>query len=846
MKTASLTQKYQPLLLAALALVALPFALRLLGLSLNTGITVVILAIAAMALNLCVGYTGLVSFGHSTWFGIGAYIAGLIQLNWFGGQIWLPLLLSMAAVAVLSTIGGIIILRRRGVYFSLLTLAFAALSYTVAFRWSSVTGGEDGLGGLKRGSIGPFSLDNALNFYIVVALIGLAVLFALLRLVRSPFGHVLVAIRENQLRATFQGYPVDRYKLGVFVISAVVTGLAGALLGFQTYLVSAEAVSVPFSGELLAMVVIGGMRSMLGPALGALFFILFRELFSIWTPNWLLWFGLIFVAFVMYSPGGLVGIWATLSRRCWPAPEEDAAMSKRKIYEGLPLPGFLMPEGLKGAVLEVAGISKHFGGIRAVHDASLAIGAGEIHALIGPNGAGKTTLFNLVSGLFPPDQGTIKLNGREIQGVPSDLICHQGLARSFQITNLFRELSIYENLRLSLQARHKMRFNIWRDIDDYPQVHGETAELIKFLGLEGIEEIEGGELSYGGQRLVDLGIALGSKPLVLLLDEPLAGLAAAERERISNLIKNIAANIPVLIVEHDIDRVLGFSQAVTVMNQGEVLMSGSPDAVRADRRVQQVYTGTGIPQIGHSRSDEAKRDAAQILRFEAVNTFYGKSHILHDATLDVREGEIVALLGRNGAGKSTLLKTLAGLVPLASGAIEYEGRDIAGMPAPDIARAGIGYVPQGRGLFAGMTVRQNLSLGRLARKTDGSHGVVWGEEKILEYFPRLKERMDVAADYLSGGEQQMVAVARAMSGNVKLLLLDEPFEGLAPTVILELFKVFDLLRRHTSIVIVEHNLDLVLALADRVFALERGAVFHHGPAAPLLTDLDYRKKILWL
>ena len=846
MTTASLTQKYRPLLLAGLALIALPFVLRALGLSLNTGTMVVILAIAAMGLNLCVGYTGLVSFGHATWFGIGAYAAGLIQLHWFGGEIWLPLLLSMAFVALVSAAAGVIILRRRGVYFSLLTLALAALTYTVAFRWSEVTGGEDGLGGLQRGRVGTLSLDNALTFYVTVALIGLAVLYALLRLSRSPFGHVLVAIRENQLRATFQGYPVERYKLVVFVISAVVTGLAGALLAFQTYLVSAEAVSVPFSGELLAMVVIGGMRSMLGPALGALFFILFRELFSIWTANWLLWFGLIFVGFVIYSPDGLIGIWRTLMRRFRPAPEEHAAMSKRKIYEGLPLPGFLLPEGLKGSVLEVEGISKHFGGIRAVNSASLTIGAGEIHALIGPNGAGKTTLFNLISGLYPTDSGTIKLGGREIQGVPSNLICHRGLARSFQITNLFRGLSIYENLRLSLQARSPMRFNLWRDIDSYPAIHRETAELLKFLGLEGIETIEGGELSYGGQRLVDLGIALGSKPQVLLLDEPLAGLAAAERERVSNLVKNVAANIPVLIVEHDIDRVLGFSQQVTVMNQGEVLMTGTPDAVRADRRVQEIYTGTGIPEVEHSRSDDMAREAAQILRFEGVNTFYGKSHILHDATLDVREGEIVALLGRNGAGKSTLLKTLAGLVPLASGQIEYEGRNIAGLPAPDIARAGIGYVPQGRGLFAGMTVRENLSLGRLARKTDGSHGVVWSEEQILEFFPRLKERINIAADYLSGGEQQMVAVARAMSGNVRLLLLDEPFEGLAPTVILELFKVFDLLRRHTSIVIVEHNLDLVLTLADRVFALERGAVFHHGPAAPLLTDLEYRKKILWL
>jgi branched-chain amino acid transport system ATP-binding protein len=631
----------------------------------------------------------------------------------------------------------------------------------------------------------------------------------------------------------------------VFVISAVVTGLAGALIGFQNYLVSAEAVSVPFAGELLAMVVIGGMRSMLGPALGALFFILFRELFSIWTSNWLLLFGLSFVGFVMFSAEGLVGIWTRLMRRIKPPPEEASAMGKRRIYKDLPLPSFLRPEGVQGIVLEIQGVSKQFGGIRAVRDASLQIGAGEIHALIGPNGAGKTTLFNLISGLFAPDAGTIKLGGRAILGMPSDLICHQGLARSFQITNLFRGLSIYENLRLSLQAQSAGRFNFWRDIDSFAEVHAETTELVKFLGLEGIESILGGDLSYGGQRLVDLGIALGSKPQVLLLDEPLAGLAAAERERVASLVKDIATNIPVLIVEHDIDRVLGLSKTVTVMNQGEVLMSGSPQAVRCDRRVQEVYTGKGIPEIGHQRT-EAMKDATPLLRFERVNTFYGKSHILDDATFDVGDGEIVALLGRNGAGKSTLLKTLAGLVPAASGTIEFEGQNIAKLPAPDIARLGIGYVPQGRGLFAGMTVRENLALGRLARKTDASHGMVWDEAQILTYFPRLKERMDVAADYLSGGEQQMVAVARAMSGNVKLLLLDEPFEGLAPAVTLELFSVFDRLRAHMGIVIVEHNLDLVLALADRVFALERGAVFHQGPAAPLLTDLDYRKKILWL
>jgi len=837
--------KYRPLLIGAAVLVLLPFLMSVIGLGTNSATQVVCFAIAALGLNMLVGFTGLHSFGHSAWFGIGAYAAALAQKHWFGDQIALPILFSMIVVTVLSTVVGLLILRRRGVYFALLTLAFVALTYAIAFRWTALTGGEDGLGGLQRGGFGPFDLDDAEIYYGFVALIGLGVLYVLLRVTRSPFGHVLVAIRENQQRATFQGYHVDRYRLGVFVLSAVVTGVGGALLGFLNYLVSAEAVSVPLSGELLAMVVIGGMHSILGPALGVVFYVLFRELASIWTANWLLWFGLVFVGFVLFSPSGLVGIWANLKRRWRPPPEEAAAMNARRISEGMPLPAFLRAGARLGTVLQVDAVSKNFGGIRAVSNASLAIDSGEIHALIGPNGAGKTTVFNLVSGLFTPDAGRIRLEGQEIESLPPHRICQQGIARSFQITNLFKGLSIYENMRLSLQARHPARFNFWRDIDSYPEIHAETAELIRFLGLEGIEEILGGDLSYGGQRLLDMGIALGSKPKLLMLDEPLAGLAAAERERVSNLIKSLVAGIPVLIVEHDIDRVLGFSQHVTVMNQGEVLMTGTPDEVRADRRVQEIYTGTGTPPVTGREAGEV-RDRAQVLRFERVNAFYGKSHILTDASLDVRDGEIVALLGRNGAGKSTLLKTLAGLVRATSGRIEFAGRDITALPAPDIARLGIGYVPQGRGMFAGMTVADNLALGRLARATDGRNGVVWSEQKIFEYFPRLQERMHVPADYLSGGEQQMAAVARALSGNVSLLLLDEPFEGLAPTVIQELFQVFDRLRGQVSIVIVEHNLDLVLALADRVFALERGAVFHEGPAQPLLNDLDYRKQILWL
>jgi ABC-type branched-subunit amino acid transport system ATPase component/ABC-type branched-subunit amino acid transport system permease subunit len=845
MSAPALSPKHLPLWVGGAALVVLPLLMSVLGQTVNTASAVVCLAIAAIGLNLLIGYTGLVSFGHGAWFGIGAYAAALAQRHWLPGQIWVPIVFSMAFVAALATVIGLLVLRRRGVYFALMTLALAALSYTVAFRWTDLTGGEDGLGGLERGTLGPIGLDDSIAYYTLVATTALGVLYLTLRIVRSPFGHVLVAIRENEQRATFQGYAVDRYRLAAFVLSAVITGLAGALTGFLHYIVSAQSTSVVLSGELLAMVVIGGMRHILGPAIGVLFFILFRELFSTWTNNWLLWFGLTFVGFVLYSPNGLVGIWTKIRHRWRPPPEEAAAMSARRVHEGLAPPAFLRSMDRSGAVLRVDAASKHFGGIQAVSNATLEVGAGEIHTLIGPNGAGKTTLFNLVSGLYRVDAGTVRLGERDIQNLPAHRICRQGLARSFQITKLFDDLTVYENLRLSMQAQHPARFNAWRDVDDYADIRAQTTELMRFLGLEGIETVRGGDLSYGGQRLVDLGIALASKPQVLLLDEPLAGLAAAERERVSRLIVDVSSSAPVLIVEHDIDRVLAFSQRVTVMNQGEILMSGSPDEVRADARVQEVYTGTGTPPI--ARRDVGRgADALQILELEAVNAFYGKSHILDDASLDVRDGEIVALLGRNGAGKSTLLKTLAGLVPAASGRIVYEGRDIAGMPAASIARIGVGYVPQGRGLFAGMSVAENLALGRLARATDGSHGVVWSEARILELFPRLKERLDTAADYLSGGEQQMLAVARALSGNVRLLLLDEPFEGLAPTVIEELLAVFDELREQISILIVEHNLDLVLALADRVFALEHGAVFHAGPAKPLLDDLQYRKEILWL
>ncbi|MCF7701113.1 branched-chain amino acid ABC transporter ATP-binding protein/permease [Loktanella sp. M215] len=834
--------RIHPLLIAAVALVVLPFVILAAGLTYTSATEVVVYGLACMGLNILAGRTGLVSFGHGAWFGLGAYIAGLTSLA-MGGAFIIPLLVAVLVTGALSAVFGALILRRRGVYFSLMTLALSALGFSVAFRWTEVTGGENGLGGIERPAFFGFNFEMSEPYYWLVAVIAFAMLVLLWRFNNSPMGTVLLAIRENEQRARFLGYKVDRYKLAAFVLSATITALAGVLLLYKNRMTSAEPMSVVFSGELLAMVVIGGMRSYLGPAVGALFYILFREYLSIYTDNWLLWFGLVFMLFVLYARDGLIGIPGQIKRHFNRPAETGAAMSGRKAGVH-PLPAFLKPtDHSDGPLLVAQGISKHFGGLKAVDAVDISVRDRTLHALIGPNGAGKTTAFNLLSGLYKPDAGAVTLAGIPLSGRTPEEISEAGIGRSFQITNLFPSLTVLENIRLAVQAGDPKRMNPMIRARNLTEVNDRTAQIMDYAGLSGMEDVAAGSLSYGGQRLLDLGLALGNNPRILLADEPLAGLSVAERERVGLLIKSLSADIPVLLVEHDIDRVFELADHITVMNEGEVLLDGTVDAARNDPRVQEVYIGSGTSVVASRARNTAVQDKV-LLSLDKVNVSYGKSHIIHDVSFDLRQGEIVALLGRNGAGKSTLLKSLIGIAPVSSGEIWLDGTALHGLPSAAMAQAGISYVPQGRGLFAGMSVKDNLELGRIKRQTGaGSH---WDEERIFTYFPRLKERIDTPADYLSGGEQQMAAVARALSGDTRVLLLDEPFEGLSPAIVEQLFETFDNLRQEVSIIIVDHNLDLALTLSDRTVALERGSIIHEGPSAALADDIDLRRKVLWL
>ncbi len=835
-----------PLAIAFLGLLVLPHVVLALGFTYSTATEIAIMAMVAIGYNLLLGYTGLLSFGHGLFFGLAAYAATLSQIHWFRDSFFLPLLFSVGFSALLGLVIGFLVLRRRGVYFSLVTLAFTALMFYIVYRWTSFTGGENGLSGVQRVPVFGLDLNSQSVFYWFIAAIVFLVACGMWRVVHSPLGTVLKAIRENETRARFVGYPVGRFTLAAFVISATVTGFGGALTAYLKLFVSAEFVHVNFSGEILAMTIFGGVGNFLGPALGAFAYLMFRAVLSAHTDAWLFWFGLVFIAIILFSPTGLVGLGQRLLAPFLRRKTGAGAMAARVTPKPeQTIPDFLqVHDPVPGAILICKGVTKRFGGFTAVDSVDFNLVDRKLHALIGPNGAGKTTLFNAVSGMFAPETGTIRLDARPIAGQPADRVVSLGLTRSFQITSLFLQLSVWENLRLACQARDPRRFNAWRHANSLAEVNDETRDLVRFLGLEGVEKAIVADLSYGGQRLIEIGMALAARPRVLLLDEPLVGLAAAERERVSKLIRSLTQHMAVLLVEHDIDRVFDMADFVTVMNEGRILVEGDCETVRTDPEVQRVYIGSGQPhRVEHRQPREPALDRP-LLTLESINTFYGKSHILHDVSLIVRENEVTALLGRNGAGKSSTFKSILGMVSPSSGKIHFGGKAISGLPPELIARMGIGLVPQGRRLFSGLTVEENLKLGALARRR-GS-GVIWDRDRIFSYFPRVRDKLQTKADQLSGGEQQMVAIARALSGNVRLLLLDEPFEGLSPAMVEEVFRTIESLRKEISILIIEHHLDLVLALADRAYVLDRGYVSHEGPTQPLLTDLDFRKQVLWL
>ena len=572
---------------------------------------------------------------------------------------------------------------------------------------------------------------------------------------------------------------------------------------------------------LVLAVLVGGSGTALGPVLGALIVVLLPELVSGLAEYRLLAFGMLMLAVLRLAPLGIVGAIETLAGRLR-RPHRAGA----RTPEDAPVAFSLKREfgrGWAGGGLKVEDLAVSFGGVRAVQDLSFGAEAGRITSIIGPNGAGKTTALNLLSGFYKPDAGRVTLDEVELVGLPSHRLARLGVGRTFQTTQLFGHSTPLENVMLA--ARAGRLGNPFGALGSGGRDRGLAAlssALLAFVGAQAAAGPSAG-LSHGEKRLVEIARALALRPRVLLLDEPAAGLSRADKGRLADALQAIAKlGVAVILVEHDMALVMGISDAVLVLDAGRPIAAGTPDRVRGDPKVREAYLGAGEPIARAPLRRPTAPAAAPILEASGIEASYGGVAALRGIDLFVSEGQSVAVLGSNGAGKTTLMRALAGLEPPpARGEIRFQGRSISRDAAHRRVRAGLVLVPEGRQVFPELSVRDNLRLGAFA--TSGAN-LDTRIETMLQRFSRLRERLGQRAGLLSGGEQQMLALARGLLAEPRLLMLDEPSLGLAPLIIEELFASLAELRQEgMPLLVVDQMTGHALALSDRAYLIEGGA-----------------------
>ena len=599
--------RWLPELAVIAALLVLPFGFVAATGSVDLMTRILIWGLLGFGLDLLFGYTGLLSFGQAAFYGTGGFVAAYLLTSGVLSSIWLALLLAVLIAMGYGAVVGYLALRRVGIYFAMITLAFGELSYFLENSpLADWTGGENGLPGVPTPvfHLGGFTLDLSGSWGLYGFTAGFYLLgYVLARfVVLSPFGSVLTAIRDNPARAAALGHHVQGYKLSTFVIAAGYSGLAGALLGiFQSYM-PPDAFSLDTSGQLVIQTVIGGAGTLLGPTVGAAIWLYLRDALQQIPAIGDLWkfvLGLIFVILVTVLRKGVTGevktAWLRF-RRGTPASEAPpaAAAAPKPARRPAPAPQSApRPAAANGLALEAQGLCKFYDGVHAVEDVSFALPQGMLYAIIGPNGAGKSTFLRLLSGEIPPTTGSVLLNGIDVTGESITAMCHHGLAKSNQINQLFPQLTVRQNLRVAAFGRHRgrLRFDLFCAAESIPEVEAKVVALMEETGLTERADLLVGTLAYGEKRRLELGLALASDPTVLLLDEPLAGLSPAERQDITALIKQLHERLTIVLVEHDMDAVFALAERIMVLHDGHKLADGTLGQIQADRSVQQAYLG---------------------------------------------------------------------------------------------------------------------------------------------------------------------------------------------------------------------------------------------------------------
>lgn len=541
------------------------------------------------------------------------------------------------------------------------------------------------------------------------------------------------------------------------------------------------------------------------------------------------------------------------------------------------------------AVLQVRNLKKSFNGLKAVDDISFDLHQGEVVSIIGPNGSGKSTTINLISGFIKPDSGLIDIDSETVAGLSVPDISERGLARTFQNGRVFGALTVDENVALGFHKRLNAQ-RPFKELQRYPIVRwlsllGETALALvpgpkSHQENQDVSERVGREvdrfkerlgtrrgdytytLSYANRRRTEIARAHISEPKLLLLDEPTAGMNQSETAEVLQQLQHLKAQgHTILLVEHKIELVTALSDHVIAMDGGKIIAYGEPDEVRNNPQVVEAYLGKrreirkttvaagqkdilakqnaieasdAIAAVREQTEQTVAEQGSPLLTLDNVDIYYGQVHALQGVSIEVPKGAIVSLLGGNASGKSTTMKTILGLKHPKNGKLVYEGGDITSLSTRRRVQAGIAAVPEARRIFPAMTVEENLLTGAYTRPRGAN--IADDVAQMYERFPRLKERRTQQAGTMSGGEQQMLAFARALMSHPKIICMDEPTMGLSPKLVEDVLEQIAKLRDElgVSVLMVEQQAELALSIADYGYVLQNGRIRLHGRADELL------------
>jgi len=607
--------------LTAAGLIAAPFVLPYLGFTPTTINRMLVWGVFGIGFDILFGFTGLLSFGQSAFFGTGGMVAAYLLTIVNFPYVMAALVVGMIAASIVGYLVGLIALRRTGIYFAMITVAIAEVFFFVEFNpLSAYTGGENGLPGVPPPALylgfTTIHFDSDRLVYAFLAFwFFIGMVFAL-RIVRSPVGAVLRAIRDNPVRAAAVGHNIHGYKLTAFVIAAAYAGFAGGLLGVMQGFMPPDAFMFETSGQLVMQTAIGGAGTLFGPLVGATVWLYLSDFLQT-TLNlgatWKLVLGVIFVLLVCFLRRGLIGGIEDLyqlvtgsrkkaepaedGRAGGMAPQEQQKAATAKIMRHPAIAA--MParhresERKRGPIVQAKGLTKHYGGLAANSDIDIAVRHGELRGIIGPNGAGKSTLFKMLTCEVPPTAGQILFEGRDITGMTVTDVCQLGLTKSYQINQLFNRLTVRENLTIAAlaQLRGKFRLDLFKSVNSVTGLDEQAEHTLELIDLARRRDTPVSDLAYGEKRRLEIGLALAMSPSLLLLDEPLAGMSPRERVETVRLLRSIGRGRTMIVIDHDMDSLFELVERVTVLQEGRVLVEGTPIEIKGNSKVQEAYLG---------------------------------------------------------------------------------------------------------------------------------------------------------------------------------------------------------------------------------------------------------------